>query len=88
MAHYTYNKEMPVSAENTLTVYSLKENKTVEQAISLFQTQNPDIRVDYSYAVGQYEKPNSDDIRSLNTELLNGEGADVLILDRLPVTPT
>ncbi len=85
MAHYTYNKEMPVSAENTLTVYSLKENKTVEQAISLFQTQNPDIRVDYSYAVGQYEKPNSDDIRSLNTELLNGEGADVLILDRLPV---
>ena len=85
MAHYTYNKEMSVSAENTLTVYSLKENKTVEQAISLFQTQNPDIRVDYSYAVGQYEKPNSDDIRSLNTELLNGEGADVLILDRLPV---
>ena len=85
MAHYTYNKEMPVSAENTLTVYSLKENKTVEQAISLFQTQNPDIRVDYSFAVGQYEKPNSDDIRSLNTELLNGEGPDVLILDRLPV---
>lgn len=85
MAHYTYNKEMPVSAENTLTVYSLKENKTVEQAISLFQTQNPDIRVDYSFAVGQYEKTNSDDIRSLNTELLNGEGPDVLILDRLPV---
>lgn len=85
MAHYTYNKEMPVSAENTLTVYSMKENKTVEQAISLFQTQNPDIRVDYSFAVGQYEKTNSDDIRSLNTELLNGEGPDVLILDRLPV---
>ena len=41
--------------------------------------------MDYSYAVGQYEKPNSDDIRSLNTERLNGEGADVLILDRLPV---
>lgn len=85
MARYTYNKDMPVSADNTLTVYGLKENKTVQQAISLFQTQNPDVRVDYSYAVGEYEKPSSDDIRNLNTELLGGNGADVLILDSLPV---
>lgn len=85
MARYTYNKDMPVSADNTLTVYGLKENKTVQQAISLFQTQHPDVRVDYSFAVGEYEKPSSDDIRNLNTELLSGNGADVLILDSLPV---
>ena len=85
MARYTYKKDMPVSADDTLTVYGLKENKTVQQAISLFQTQNPDVKVDYSYAVGEHEKPTSDDIRNLNTELLGGNGADVLILDRLPV---
>lgn len=85
MARYTYKKDMPVSADDTLTVYGLKENKTVQQAISLFQTQNPDVKVDYSYAVGEHEKPTSDDIRNLNTALLGGNGADVLILDRLPV---
>lgn len=83
--YYTFDKDMPTSADKTLTVYSLKENKTVRQAVSVYQSLNPDVKVEYNFAVGEYEKPSSEQIRSLNTELLSGDGPDVILLDGLPV---
>ena len=42
--------------------------------------------MDYRIAVeDEYGKVTEDVIRALNTELLNGKGADVLILDGLPM---
>lgn len=85
LCHYGFDSEVSGSADTTITVFSLNENKTVEQAVSYFQNQNPDIRVDYSYAAGTKETVTQDQIRSLNTQLLNGQGADVLILDGMPM---
>lgn len=87
VAHYTYDAEMPSVPSRTLTVYGLDLdcNKTVLQAASLYQLENPDVRMELingSMAVGGVSK--SDTIRSLNAELLNGKGADVLVLDGPP----
>ncbi|RJW39189.1 hypothetical protein DXC92_17840 [Clostridiales bacterium TF09-2AC] len=86
--HYTYDRDMPSAPLETLTVYGLDlENmSTIRQAASMFQLKHPDVKVEL--IGGQEGGGNttvSDTIRALNTELLGGNGADVLILDGLPV---
>lgn len=85
LMQYVYDKTVPSSAEETLSVYSLQENSTVSQAIYEFQNAHPEVKVDYRYAAEEREETSTDDIRNLNTELLSGSGADVLILDDLPI---
>ena len=87
LAHYTYDSDMPSVPSKRLTVYGLDLDscQTIHQAAALFQMENPDVRVeliDGGKESGAVSK--SDTIRSLNAELLNGKGADVLVLDGLP----
>lgn len=86
MYHYVYDKDMAAVPPTTLTVYALHDNSTVRQAAALLQKDNPDVRVDFRVAIQDDDNSMTEDvIRSLNTELLGGKGADVLILDGLPV---
>ncbi|WMJ89940.1 ABC transporter substrate-binding protein [Anaerocolumna sp. MB42-C2] len=85
LMHYVFNKEVSSVPSKEITVYSLWENSTIRQAISLFQAENSDIKVNYVVAMGEESGNIADYIRSLNTELLAGNGADVLVLDGLPV---
>jgi hypothetical protein len=85
LMHYVFDKNVASVPSKEITVYSLKENSTVRQAISLFQAENTDIKVNYVVAMGEEEGKVTDYIRALNTELLAGNGADVLMLDGLPV---
>lgn len=85
LMHYAFDEEAAAVPEKTLSIYSLKENRTVNQAVYEFRKKHPEIRVDYRTAVTGNEKPTADHIRTLNTELLAGNGADVLILDELPM---
>lgn len=82
---YTYDSTIPSVPSKELTVYSLKENKTVRQAITQYQKDNTDVKVTYNVAMGDEGSATVDDyIKALNTELLAGKGADLLILDGLP----
>ncbi|MBS5064362.1 MAG: hypothetical protein KHZ58_11345 [Hungatella hathewayi] len=86
MCHYTYDKNMASVPPVTLNVYALYDNSTVRQAAALLQKDNPDVRVEFRAAIQDDSGAMTEEvIRSLNTELLNGKGADVLILDGLPV---
>ncbi len=85
LMHYVFNEKVASVPEKEITVYSLKENKTIRQAISLYQAENSDTKVNYVVAMGDEGGNVSDYIRALNTELLAGNGADVLVLDGLPV---
>lgn len=85
LMHYVFDKNVASVPSKEITVYSLKENSTVRQAISLFQAENTDVKVNYVVAMGEEEGNVTDYIRALNTELLAGNGADVLVLDGLPV---
>lgn len=83
---YAYDSNMAAVPSNTLNVYGLKNSSTVQQAASLFQKSHPDIRIVVNSAVEGYgEAAGEDVIRTLNTELLSGKGADILLLDGLPV---
>ena len=84
--HYTYDPNLASVPPVTLTVYALHDNSTVRQAAALLQKDNPDVRVEFRAALQDDNSSMTEDvIRSLNTELLSGKGADVLILDGLPV---
>lgn len=83
--HYTYDADVPTVPPTVLTVYALEDSATIRQAASVLQKKNPDIRVDFRVAMQDADQSvRGDIIRSLNTELSNGKGADVLILDGLP----
>ena len=85
LKYYSYNDSVPAVSSDSLSIYGLRENPVVSQAVYEFQNTHPEVRIEYNFAVGEWEHPSSDDIRTLNAELLNGSGADVLILDDLPV---
>lgn len=82
---YEFDEDSSAVQKVKLSVYSLRENRTVSQAVHEFKNEHPEVQIEYITAVTGEEKPTADHIRTLNTELLNGNGADVLILDGLPV---
>jgi hypothetical protein len=84
--HYVYDKELTSIPSKELTIYALKDNKTIRQAIFTFQKKNPDIYVNFRIAdTGNSSTTKEDYIRTLNTELLAKKGADILVLDGLPI---
>lgn len=84
LEHYVYDKDVPSVPEHTLTVFGLTKNDTVQQAITQFQKANPDVQVEFTSLGKAAGEVTTEDIRTLNTELLSGNGADVLLLDGLP----
>lgn len=82
LSHYVYNPDMPLEPETELTIFSLYDNATIKQAISEFQIENPNVNVNFQAMMEDSDTAIADDyIKALNTELLAGEGPDILILD-------
>lgn len=83
---YVYDETVPTVPQHELTVYSLRENSAVQQAAVLFQKQYPDTYVNYVTGMsGEDGVTASDALRTLNTDILAGNGPDVLILDEMSV---
>lgn len=85
LKHYVFDPDIAAVPEKTLTVFGLSDNDTVRQGIQDFQRKNPDVKVEFNTSGKEEDDVTSDDIRTLNTELLSGNGADVLLMDGLPV---
>lgn len=82
LARYDYDPDIPATPERELTIYSLEENDGLRQAITQFQNQHPDTYVNYQIGMsGQEGVTASDALRTLNTEILSGNGPDILIMD-------
>lgn len=84
LSHYVFDKDASAVPKSQVTLYSLRDNATIRQAVSLFQQKNPDVRINYVVAMGNEGGNLTDYIRALNTELLAGNGADIILLDGLP----
>lgn len=83
---YTYSADALTTPSQEIKIYSLEDNDTIRQAISVYQKNNPDVYV--SLEVGMPEGSAvtaSDAIRTLNTNIVAGTGPDILILDGLPI---
>lgn len=83
---YYYDENVPTEPDKTLRIYSLKSDDTIEQAATLFQKNNPDYAVDLEIGVtGEDGVTEADAIKALNTQILAGDGPDILNLDGLPL---
>lgn len=83
LVKFTYDADVSATPAEKITVYSLEENDTVRQAISVFQTENPQMYV--TYETGMEEGVTREDaLKKISTQLLGGSGPDVLILDDMP----
>jgi hypothetical protein len=86
LLEYSYDENITSVPTNELSVYSLYNNATIRQAMVSFQQSHPDVKVNYRVAIGNEETgalDTTDYIKTLNTELLAGKGADIIILDGL-----
>lgn len=84
---YAYDPDTPTVPDTELTIYSLTDNPTIRQAAGIFQMQNPEVYVNYQVGMSDSSGTTaSDALRSLTTQLLAGDGPDLLVLDGLPVT--
>ncbi|WP_455718159.1 hypothetical protein [Anaerosporobacter sp.] len=82
---YIYDSEVSAIPETTLTVYSLTNDLWTKEAATVFQREHPNVKVELRVAMDEDSTATREDyIRQLNTELLNGEGPDVLVMDGLP----
>lgn len=83
---YSYDAKASTVPEHQLTLYSLYDNDTVRQAISIFRQSHPDVYVKMETGLtGDDGVTASDAIKTLNTELLAGKGPDILVLDGMPL---
>lgn len=87
LLYYSYDEGVSTLPLYELTVYTLYENDMLTMAVSQFQKQNPDYKVNITVLLDEGAGVTADDaIRALNTELLAGKGPDVLLLDGLPMS--
>ncbi len=78
---YAFDESLSAPTE-TLEVWSLNENSTMRAAIQAFAQQHPECAVEYEPVLtGDTGLTAEDALRTLNTELLAGDGPDVLALD-------
>ena len=83
---FRYDPNVPSIPENTLVIYSLRENADVRQAVSAFQTTNPDTFVSYKVGISDDDSVTAEDAaKRLNMEIMAGTGPDLIVLDGLPM---
>ena len=83
---YHYDEGVATEPGALLSIYSLYDNQVLRDCVSKFQQVYPDVMVDITVALPAGTAITRDDaIRTLNTEVLTGNGPDVMILDGLPI---
>lgn len=85
LCYYTYDPTVPAVPEEQLSIYSLEDDYTVRQAISLYQKKNPGVYIRYEVGMtGDDGVTREDAIKNLNTKIMSGNGPDLIVLDGLP----
>ncbi|MCA5959633.1 hypothetical protein LC724_02430 [Blautia sp. RD014234] len=84
---YMFDTEASLQPEHTITVYSLYDSPNIRQSITAFQGRHSDVMVEYETGMtGKDAVTRSDALKTLNTNIMAGEGPDVPILDGLPIS--
>lgn len=86
LVRFTYHSEVPTVPTEKVKAYSLKDNSTLRRAISIYQEANPEVYVEYEVGMEESSSMTREDaLKKLNTEIMAGNGPDLLILDDMPV---
>lgn len=83
---YTYDENANENFKAELNVYMLQDNPFIKQAIFNYKKDNPDININIQFGYDEHNGITKEDaIKNLNTEILSGKSADIIILDGLNV---
>ncbi len=85
VVRFTYDATVSAVPSEKITIYSLKEDDMVKQAISAYRTAHPDMYIVYEVGMDSDSVTKEDALKKLNTKLLGSEGPDVLILDSMNI---
>lgn len=87
LKHYRWDENVAANASQQLNVVSLTESDAMRKAATILQNENPEVKVNVRALIGRDDASTTtqDAVRILNTELLSGKGADVILLDELDV---
>lgn len=86
LIRFTYDPNLPSTPAESLSVYSLEDSYSIRTAISLYQINHPEVYVDYEIGMAEGEAVTREDaLKKLNTQIVAGEGPDVLMMDGLPM---
>lgn len=87
MFRYTYDPDLPSVPKEQIHIYSLTDDYTIRQAVSLYRKQHPEIYISYEIGrTGADGRTMEDAVKNLNTKIMSGSGPDLLVLDGLPDT--
>ena len=80
--NYAYDKDAAKRPDKELTIYTLKDDYTIRTLAAAYQKAHPDVYVKVESGVsGDDAVTTSDAIRTLNTEVMGGNGPDILLMD-------
>ncbi len=83
---YAFDPAVSSVPEREVTVYSLWEDNGIRQAAVQFQKMYPDTYINYEVGIsGEEGVTVSDALRTLNTDILAGNGPDILFMDGMSV---
>lgn len=83
---YTYSADAPVKPDKELKLYSLYDDEVFREIINRFRKEHSDVYVNYQVALSEENGMTiSDVLKTLATEIMAGNGPDVLLLDGMPV---
>lgn len=85
LVRYAYDPTVPTVPSESIKAYSLRENTMLRKAIAIYQTAHPEVYVEYEIGIEEGSSVTKEDaLKKLNTEIMAGEGPDLLILDDIP----
>lgn len=82
---FAYDATVPSVPNDKVTVYSLTEDDLVKQTISAYQTQYPEMFIEYQIGMDEGGVTREDALKKLNTQLLSGSGPDIIMLDGINI---
>lgn len=85
LAKYIYDKDVVSMPSKNVVVYTLSDDMVLREAAVEYNKSNPDVMITIEQTSENEDSIALDEkIKSLNTQILAGEGPDILVTDDLP----
>lgn len=82
---YSLSEDSFIGEKKKLTIFSMSKVSILDETISTFNELYPDVEIEYTCdADNQSSATYTERISAFNSEVLSGNGADVIFLDRMP----
>lgn len=85
IVRFVYDGEVSSVPDDKITVFSLHDDDLVRQAIIAYQTQYPEMFVEYQIGMDEGGVTREDALKKLNTQLLDGSGPDIIMMDGMDI---